>query len=209
MKYSRFIVLEGIDGSGKSFQGRLLARKLTKNNIPCKYTFEPYKGIVGNYIRQLLLDHTKTPVSEGVLSYLFAADRYEHIYKKNGIHDLLSQNNLVICDRYIHSSLAYQGNKKILQLVKKLNSSFPLPDAIFYFDIDVKVALKRLNRKKDNFEKEELLTLVKARYESIFAKPLYKKTGERIPIYTINANKDKKSIEKEIMDKTLTLLTNT
>ncbi len=212
MNYSKFIVFEGIDGSGKSTQCMKLASYLQKCAIPCHNTFEPYTGIVGSYVREILEDstyfsHENTSLRNSILAYLFAADRYEHVYSKGGIQHLLSQNTVVICDRYVYSSLAYQGDSEIKDLVKTLNKDFPVPDYIFYFDIAIDIALKRITRKKDSMEHSTFLCTVKKRYEQMFRSPLYNPhTNTHIPIYTIDATKDADEITQEVIKRTLQLL---
>lgn len=212
MDYSKFIVFEGIDGSGKSTQCMRLASHLQKHAIPYHNTFEPYTGVVGSYVRNILKNPTHfsdedTNIRSGILAYLFAADRYEHVYSKNGIHSLLSQNTVVICDRYMYSSLAYQGNTELHDLVKMLNKNFPVPDCIFYFDIAIDIALKRITRTKDIMEHNAFLCEVKKRYDRMFSSPLYNPyTNTHIPIYTIDAKKHADDITQEVVKYTLQLL---
>ncbi len=212
MDYSKFIVFEGIDGSGKSTQCAQLAASLQARGLPCHSTYEPHAGVVGSYIRDILKAptrflHNDARLRDGVLAHLFAADRYEHVYSKGGICELLSQNTIVICDRYVYSSLAYQGDVQLQELVRKLNQDFPSPDCVFYFDIDIERALTRITRAKDSMEQATFLREVQMRYEAMFKKPLHNSlTNKSIPIYTIDATQDAQSIAQAVLSRTLLLL---
>ena len=91
-------------------------------------------------------------------SFLFAADRAEHLYGKNGIIEQINNGKTVISDRYLFSSLAYQSISCGEELPKLLNSTFPLPEILFFFEIDPEISLKRVNsrnEKKEIYEKIE------------------------------------------------------
>ena len=103
-----FIVIEGLDGSGKTTQATLLANKLSKTHkVFC--TAEPSHGKIGTFIRQgCLYEEKRLPTEAEAL--LFAADRIEHM--KNEIAPALAQGKIVICDRYIYSSLSLSGQRR-------------------------------------------------------------------------------------------------
>jgi len=130
MKKGLFIVLEGIDGSGKTTQAKRLARKLKG-----VYTHEPTKGKIG----KLSVTLFKQSRSSG-LQAVFAADRAEHV--KKVILPSLKKGRIVVCDRYILSSLAYAPQKDV-KFVKVLNQGFPVPDKVFLLDLPERVAKKR------------------------------------------------------------------
>ncbi|AHH08763.1 dTMP kinase [Borrelia anserina] len=147
-----FYCIEGIDGSGKTSITQRL-KKLCNNNLKYHFTQEPSKGIIGEFIRQQLTNF-KNPLSQVSLTYLYLADRYEHLYNtKNGIIKILNKGQTkVITDRYLFSSIAYQG-----ELGYKLNKDFPLPEKIFFIKTDPNIAYKRIQdnrRKADLFEIE-------------------------------------------------------
>ena len=101
-----FIVIEGLDGSGKTTQATLLAKKLSQN-YRVLLTAEPSRGKIGTFIREgCLYEDKRLPTEAEAL--LFAADRIEHMYSE--VKPALDEGKLVICDRYIYSSLAYQGS---------------------------------------------------------------------------------------------------
>jgi dTMP kinase len=143
-----FIVLEGLDGSGTSTQTDLLAQKLKQMNVPFYKTYEPTHNQIGLLIHtvlknQMIMDHRS-------LAYLFAADRNEHLYSgKQSVLNQLKQNKIVICDRYLFSSLAYQSITCNFDFVYKLNSIFPLPQHLVFLDTDPQTCDQRLKNRKD------------------------------------------------------------
>src|SRR5450759_981694 len=100
-----FIVIEGLDGSGKTTQAILLAKRLSQSHKTI-LTAEPSRGKIGAFIRESCLYEEKRLPTEAE-ALLFAADRVEHVQKE--IKPALDEGKLVICDRYVYSSLAYQG----------------------------------------------------------------------------------------------------
>ena len=145
MKKGCFIVFEGIDGSGKSEQFRRLTKKLIDNNFKVIQTREPTKNLeTGKLINRVL--HENETVSEETLALLFAADRVEHTKRK--IQPSLESGFIVISDRYVYSSLAYQskGMEKELGLdwVRSINKFAINPDIVVYLDITAETGQKRL-----------------------------------------------------------------
>jgi len=149
-----FIVLEGPDGSGKSTQSELLYKKLTADGYACVKTEEPGGTLEGEKIRDLLLnpDFKLCPKAE---LFLFLADRAEHVNRI--IYPELSDGKIVICSRYIYSTLVYQGfARKIMDMdyLKKINL-FAVnniePDIVFYVDI---IPEKSLSKAKENTSKK-------------------------------------------------------
>ncbi len=159
-----FITFEGIDGSGKTTQVELLKKWLNTKGIRVKVTEEPTKDLETS---QVLQEHLKNPDTEQwVDAILFAADRALHIEKV--IMPSLMKGLTVICDRYIHSSIAYQtamGLNK--EWVINLNKCFPKPNLTIYLDAPVKTAINRVNNRnksKDKYEMKEVLKKVRDEY---------------------------------------------
>ena len=153
MILKNFIVFEGIDGAGTSTQ----IKKICERN-PQKFfqTAEPTSLETGKFLRKML--GGEFSVDEKTNSFLFAADRAEHLYGKNGIIEQINNGKTVISDRYLFSSLAYQSISCGEELPKLLNSTFPLPEILFFFEIDPEISLKRVdsrNEKKEIYEKIE------------------------------------------------------
>lgn len=151
-----FIVLEGLDGSGTTTQLELLEECLASLSIPFFSTFEPTKRKTGRLIRQILKGEEKA--HPDTVAFLFAADRNEHLYDPDdGIISHLSRGELVICDRYLFSSLAYQSVTADFDFIWSLNLHFPLPSYLFFLDAPVHICMQRLSGREDKeiFEHSE------------------------------------------------------
>ena len=167
MILKNFIVFEGIDGAGTSTQ----IKKICEKN-PQKFfqTAEPTSLETGKFLRKMLSGEFS--VDEKTNSFLFAADRAEHLYGKNGIIEQINNGKTVISDRYLFSSLAYQSISCGEELPKLLNSTFPLPEILFFFEIDPEISLKRVdsrNEKKEIYEKIETQKKIAMEYEKIIS----------------------------------------
>jgi len=154
---SLFISIEGIDGSGGSTQAELLTEWLRNKQVnPVLLTQEPSSGPVGKFIRQVLTDQGEEGrLGDTVLPYLFAADRRDHLDRE--IIPMLQQGGLVISDRYLHSSLAYQSLAIGLPAVANLNAEFRQPDLILYLDLDPETCLQRIIARGDRLERFEAI----------------------------------------------------
>lgn len=167
MILKNFIVFEGIDGAGTSTQIKKICEKDSQRFFQ---TAEPTSLETGKFLRRMLSGEFF--VDEKTNSFLFAADRAEHIYGKNGIIEQLSNGKTVISDRYLFSSLAYQSISCGEELPKLLNSTFPLPEILFFFEIDPEISLKRVNsrnEKKEIYEKLETQKKIAIEYEKIIS----------------------------------------
>lgn len=163
-----FIAIEGIDGSGKSTQAKLLVDTLNGQGKSAILTTEPTTLKTGVFLRKVLSGDIK--VDPRTVAYLFAADRCEHILGKNGVEELCNKGNIVISDRYLFSSLAYQSITAGDKLPKLLNSPFPLPQILIYIKISVETGLKRITERSENkeiFEKREFQEKLLAQYKNI------------------------------------------
>ena len=173
----KFIVIEGIDGSGKSTQAELLKSYLIDRGEKAVISPEPSSGIIGNLIRQALKKRVFFTADKNLfdeqMAYLFAADRHDHLYNDiDGVYKLINDGFYVISTRYYFSSLAYNcQTSEQFNFISKLNSYFPPPDITIYLDIPVEVSLERTKDRslKEIYETKEKLTLVKANYEKIFS----------------------------------------
>lgn len=163
----RFVVFEGIDGTGTTTQMNILSRRLSDLDVPYFCTAEPTDSPVGAMIRRALSGDY--PVRPETLAYLYATDRNEHLYGENGIQNQLLSGKLVISDRYFFSSLAYQGFSCGSELPERLNSGFPLPSLLVYFELSPETAFNRISNRgvPDIFERREILSEVAAAYERI------------------------------------------
>ncbi len=183
MVLHNFVTLEGGDGSGTSTQLALIRNRLEKVRVrgaklPFHVTFEPTDGPVGTLVRSALR-HDAVLESQTV-ARLFAADRGEHLYSRDGIVARAARGELVVCDRYVPSSLVYQGLDCGEDLPSRLNGDFPPPELILYFDIDPRVACERFADRpiKDIYERLDFQIRVRERYEAIL--PAYAAAGSRL-----------------------------
>ena len=140
MVLKNFIVFEGIDGSGTSTQMRILEGKSAAGKL--FLTSEPTKGPTGIFLRQMLSG--RFPLDPRTAAYLFAADRNEHMYGPDGILKNIQSGKIVISDRYVFSSLAYQSIECGKELPYMLNREFPLPQLLFFFDAEPEITLARI-----------------------------------------------------------------
>jgi len=156
---AKFITLEGIEGSGKTSSLKSITDLLDKKNISYVVTREPGGSSIGKELRAILLD-PETEISPEVELLLMLSDRKDHVEKV--ILPNLEKGNWVVSDRFMDSSIAYQGGgrqlgkKLIISLSEYLN--LPQPDLTLLFDLPVETSLSRVKARGelDRFEKEEL-----------------------------------------------------
>lgn len=196
MKRGFLIVIEGIDGAGKTTHARKLVRWLRKKGIRTRYTFEPTRGAIGRILEKMA---SKRKVDVRVEALLFAADRIDHLNKI--IKPLLEKGFIIISDRYVHSSIAYQSITVGDQgWVEELNKFAEKPDLVILLDVDPETGLKRIKRKRARFERIGILKKVREKYLEL---------AEREGFKVINANRGveevfedvKSSVEKFLEDK--------
>jgi len=142
-----FVVLEGTEGAGKTSQALRLRDRLEKAGRLAVCTREPTEGTpIGSLLNRILHNHTK--VAEEALPLLFAADRMDHT--RNVIEPQLRRGAIVICDRYVYSSLAYQGagmaRRFDLKWLKAINRYARHPDIVFFLDITPEEGLRRIGK---------------------------------------------------------------
>jgi dTMP kinase len=165
-----FLTFEGLDGSGKSTQARLLASFLEKRGIPVLLTREPGGGLPA--VRELLL---KEPLSPEAEYLLFSADRAEHV--RRVVLPALERGTWVVSDRYLDSSLAYQGFGRGLSLpwllkVAKGATSGLTPHLTFFLDLPPEEALRRV-KDPDRLEREGLAFFQRVREGYLFLAEVY------------------------------------
>jgi len=156
---AKFITLEGIEGSGKTSSIKSITNLLDSKRISYVVTREPGGSSIGSELRSILLD-PKTEISSEVELLLMLADRKDHVEKV--ILPNLETGNWVISDRFMDSSIAYQGggrklDKKMIDSFSK-NLNLPNPDLTLLFDVPVEISLSRVKARGelDRFEQEKL-----------------------------------------------------
>lgn len=171
-----FIVFEGLDGAGTTTQSRLITEKKSKSH----FTFEPTDGHIGRFIRKVLGKEFKLTAHS--LAHLFTADRSEHLHGPKGIIELCRSGELVVCDRYLYSSIAYQSLSLDFEEVVEMNCRFPHPEHLFFIDTPVELCLERIGNRKERelFEKRELLEQIQKNYHKLI--DYYRKKGLNIHI---------------------------
>ena len=154
-----FIVFEGIDGSGKSTQVKLLANRLRALGLQYFETREPTDGPIGSLIRQFLTGRIET--DDRVMASLFAADRLDHLLNgRDGIAEKINSGVSVISDRYYLSSYAYHGVSLPIEWVIEANSvsaGILRPTCNIFIDLDPETALERIKKYRSHTELYEVL----------------------------------------------------
>ena len=169
----RFIVIEGLDGSGKGTQITRLAEALTKRGIKVHLTCEPTQYATGGLVRDALAGLTKRTPAE--LAGLFLADRIAHNENPvDGIKALLERGITVICDRYYYSSLAYQGMDISLDWLLAANIGCPViqkPDICIFLDVPTEEADRRISAgraSREIYETVDAIERVRCKYFEVF-----------------------------------------
>ena len=144
---SLFITFEGGEGSGKSTALRKISELLIEKGYETVLTREPGGTPISEEIREVILDKKNTDMDKRTEAHLYAASRRQHLVQK--VWPALKEGKIVLCDRYLDSSLAYQGGARGIGLEEVLNINLfatenTYPDLTLLFDIDPKVGLARI-----------------------------------------------------------------
>ena len=154
-----FITFEGGEGCGKSTQSRLLLKKLEQRNIPVVLTHEPGGTVLGNELRKTLKRKRDSSISPQAELFLLAASRVQLLAEI--IRPALKEGKVVLCDRFTHSTLVYQGYGRgldltIVETVNTMATQDLKPDLTILLDISPEQGLARKRSLKDRFELEDL-----------------------------------------------------
>lgn len=207
-----FIVLEGGEGSGKTTIANYLVKRLSSEGYDVMYTREPGGVKISEEIRNIILDVNNTDMDPRTEALLYAASRRQHLVEK--IIPALEADKIVICDRYIDSSLAYQGYARRIGMtnIKTLNNfairdentnELYLPNLSIYLDIDPILGLERIYNRDDTLnrlDKEELSFHQDVRRGYITAYNL----EEYIEMF--DASKPLEEVEEEVYNRVMSLV---
>ena len=196
-KKGLFICIEGLDGSGKTTHAHRIVRNLQKKGFDAIYTTEPSRGELGKFIRASVLQGKKR-VPRVVEALLFAVDRVEHLEKM--VKPALEEGKIVISDRCMYSSLAYQGAAGLdLEWIEEINRMALPPDLTIYIDVPPEVVVERIRRKKSVMERLETQRKVREVYMK------YVKNGKLVPV---DGDKRKGEVTQNILNVILDFLQN-
>ena len=197
MNKGLFITFEGVDGCGKTTQMDLLAKYLQTQGYEVVITREPGAKGLGEKIREILL-HYDGEVSSKAESFLFLADRAQHIDKI--VNPAIENGKIVLCDRHTDSTIAYQGygrgvNIDKLRMLNNLATGDRKPDITFVFDIDIETSMSRVGQEKDRMESSgvEFFNNVRKGFLEIA-----KQEPERVKV--ISSDKSIDEIHREVLE---------
>lgn len=181
-----FICVEGLDGCGKTTQAKLLVRSL-RRSCDAIYTAEPSSGKIGSFIKKYCLNGDKR--GSGVVeALLFAADRFEHV--EHTVLPALKKGRIVVSDRYVYSSLAYQGATGLsLEWIEKINEHAIGPDLAIFIDVEPETVVQRLKPKKSVMENLETQRKVRE---------VYVKSVEKGELVRVDGNKSKGEVAADV-----------
>jgi len=202
LKRGKLIALEGIDGSGTTTQAKLLFRALKERGHKVLLTSEPSRGPAGRLVRDYLQGRYRLAdarLGASVLALLFAADRLEHLGRE--LNPWLATGGIVLTDRYLFSSLAYQSLACDPDWVETINRHAPLPDLTLLLDLPATVAFQRVNQRgveRDLFEKLELQKRIRRNYLRLAQNPRYRRG-----IIVVDAASPIKKVSEDILNSVL------
>ena len=198
-KRGKFITFEGCDGCGKSTQLKLLSDYLEKENVPHIFTREPGGGKISEAIREILLNGKNAEMTDDCEALLYAAARMQHLADR--VEPALAAGKLVICDRYVDSSLAYQAYARGLgvDFISQINAQALKkyrPDVTIFIDLTPEAAFKR---KRGADENDRLEQAGMAFHERVYAG--YKALAEQEPerIVCVDGNKTPQEIFADVV----------
>jgi len=186
----RFITFEGSEGSGKSTQIELINRYLKRKGRNVLFLREPGAARISEQIRRILLDVGSAGMSDECETLLYMAARAQLVREK--IIPALRKGTVVLCDRFLDSTIAYQGygngvNIGWIKQIGRFATGGVTPDLTIFFDIDAKKGLGRISRPKDRIERRSVLyhNRVRAGYRTLaWQEP------KRIKLVKVNGNKE-------------------
>lgn len=181
-----FIVIDGIDGCGKTVHSKVLCEQLRRFKYDVALTTEPSRSPIGQFIGQKLLRERKADPE--IEALLFAADRFHHL--KFEVIPMLNANKIVVSDRYVYASLAYQGAQGLgLEWIRQINNFAIKPDLALYLDVSPEMGLAR-KRTRSTLENLDLEKKVRQLYLDMV------ETGELV---RINSDRNFDVVRRELL----------
>ncbi len=201
MRKNLFIAFEGLDGSGKSTQVKMLADKLKDHGSKIYTTAEPTSSRIGLIIKDIFKH--KMEADHRTIAALYAADRLDHLLNKSdGIIKKLEDGYTVITDRYYFSSYAYHSVHMSMDWVihaNSLSAGLLQPDLNIYIDISPEISMKRLDRGRDAFELYESIENLKKVREKYFE--AFKRFEGKENVFFIDGSRSPEQISQAIWEK--------
>lgn len=203
-----FITFEGPDGSGKTTVANAICEKLVEKGYEVVHTREPGGIEISEDIRNIILDPKNTAMDARTEALLYAASRRQHLVEK--VFPAMKEGKIVICERFLDSSLAYQGYGRQLGFDEVLGINLfaienTYPDLTIYFDVDEAIGLSRLEKRsfKDRLDQESIdfHHRVSAGYKEVL-----KRFKDRIKI--VDASKSKEDVINNTLNIILDLIKN-
>lgn len=196
----RFITIEGIDGSGKTTQARLLKEWLEARGHSVLFTREPGGSKLGNQIREILLNPENGEMTDRAELFLYLADRSQHV--EEVIKPALAQGQLVISERYADSTTAYQSggreiHPEIVALLNRFATDSLLPDLTLVLDLDPKPALSRRSQKWGSPDRLESQSLKFHQRVAAGYRELARREPDRVKL--IDASPDEQTVHEKII----------
>ena len=184
------ICIEGLDKSGKTTQSLLLVEALKREGFDATYTSEPSSGEIGKFIKRYVLGQKEKRIPVVAEALLFAADRAEHVERE--IKPLLEEGKIVISDRYVYSSIAYQGAAGLdIGWIEEINRMALEPDLAIYIDVPVEVVIRRFKKGKDR-------TIMENPEVQRSVREIYLKLVKEGKLIMIDGNRSIKSVFSQI-----------
>ncbi|MCD6464909.1 dTMP kinase [Candidatus Bathyarchaeota archaeon] len=184
------ICIEGLDKSGKTTQSLLLVEALKREGFDATYTSEPSSGEIGKFIKRYVLGQKEKRIPVAAEALLFAADRAEHVERE--IKPLLEEGKIVISDRYVYSSIAYQGAAGLdIGWIEEINRMALEPDLAIYIDVPVEVVIRRFKKGKDR-------TIMENPEVQRSVREIYLKLVKEGKLIMIDGNRSIKSVFSQI-----------
>lgn len=194
-----FISLEGIDGSGKSTITALVKDHFEALNQPIIVTREPGGNVIAEKIRDIILDKDNHTMDDRTEALLYAASRRQHLIEK--ILPALDEGKLVVCDRFVDSSIAYQGYGREIgaQAVKDINAfaiEGHMPTLTIFLDVDLEVGLSRVDTRG---EMDRLETSGKDFFERVY-NGYQEIMDDNERVVKIDANRELEAVVKDVIE---------